>query len=271
MADTDSGMKRFLYALVPSLALIAGLAAGLFYTWELDPMERQDTGPSSLYVDDKIAYLALIGDLYGYDQDLDQARERLAAIGIDPAGPDVVGYIEQYLDDGGSIETVRNLAHLARDLGASGGVLLVFGSEPEPSPTPVAPQSNTPEANTPTVTPVMTAVPRFALIEKAALCADTGQAGQVQVIVQDATGKGLAGVQVLAAWAVGQDQFFTGMRPQKGQGYADFAMSPDVAYDISLADYGGDVAQQLTSAITGRTCPTTTIALNWRLVFQQEP
>lgn len=260
-------MRRATLALLV-LATAAGLAGGLFYTWMLDPVEYYDTAPDSLHIQDKFIYLALIGDLYAYEGDLARAEARLAELEVEADGPVLAGLIEQYLDGGGRPEEVRNLARLAEALGASGGVLLVFASVPSPTPgfTPTAP---TRPGSSPSPPPSATPAPSFRLVEKTATCAGPGQSGLIAVWVQDGQGNELAGVEIVVSWATGQDRFLTGLRPEKGAGYADFAMSPKIEYDVALEGFRGDVAYGLTSDLAPDTCPAGTTALNWRLTFQQ--
>ncbi len=262
-------MKRATWALIAGLATAIGLASGLFYTWMLDPVEYYDTAPDTLYIKDKLIYLALIGDLYAHDQDLAQAKARLAELGVKADGSTLAGLVEQYLDGGGRPEQVRNLARLAEDLGASGGVLLVFGPVPTPSPAFTPPTTVTLPAASAIPLPSATPAPTFRLVEQTAVCADPGLPGKIVVWVQDGQGQQLPGVQVVAAWATGEDLFFTGLRPERGSGYADFQMTPRVQYDVALADFQGDAAQGLGPGLGPGTCPTETIALDWHLTFQQ--
>ena len=251
------------------VATAAGLAGGLFYTWVLDPVQLGNSTPDSLRSQAKVVYLALFGDLYACERDMEQARARLAELDIEADGPVLTGFIEQYLDGGGRPEDVRHLAHLTEALGASGGVLSVFASAATPSPgwTPTTrPQPGV----SPTPAPSATPAPSFRLVEKTAICANPGRTGQIAIWVQDIQGKELAGIEIVVSWPTGQDRFFTGLRPAQGTGYADFSMSPNVEYEVALADYKGDVAQGLTSSLPPGTCPTGTMALNWRLVFEKK-
>lgn len=263
-------MKGAIWALLIGLALVVGLAGGLLYTWLVDPVEYYDAAPDTLYDEDKLVYLALIGDLYVYEGDLAATEARLAELGVENDGQALADLMERYLDRGGQPEAVRNLAQLAEDLGASGGVLLVFGPLPTPSPlatTPAVPQLQA----TPTIFPSATPAPRYRLIEQTAVCAEPGAAGKILVWVKDEGGKGLAGVGLVASWASGEDRSTTGLRPNIGAGYADFEMSPEIEYEVSLASLDGDVAQGLTSELAPGLCPTSTIALDWRVTFQQLP
>lgn len=262
-------MKRAAPAVL-LLALAVGIAGGLGYAWLLDPIESYESTPDALRLEDKYVYLALIGDLYSAGGDLARAESGLAAIGIEADGPVLAGLIESYLDAGGRPDDVRGLARLAEASGASGGVLKVFFLEPTASPEPTA--SATPEqVPSPTPWPTLTPAMTFALAEQTAICAEPGKQGSIRVWVRDVEGNGMPGVEVVVTWSTGQDRFFTGLRPQEGKGYADFAMTPQVEYEVALAGFRGDTAQGLSSALSAGVCPTDTIALDWRLAFEQVP
>ncbi len=252
------------------VTVAAGVAGGLYYAWVLDPIQDYDATPDTLQPQDRFVYLALIGDLYIYEDDLSQAEARLEALGIQADGSVLAGLIEEYLDGGGRPEEVRNLARLAEVLGASGGILLVFASVPAPSPEVALRLSPQPEASQ-TPAPTSTAAPSFRLVEQTAVCAQPGQPGQIAVSVWDPEGNGLSGVEIVVSWATGQDHFMTGLRPEQGAGYADFQMAPQTQYEVSLAGFRGDVAQGLTSDLSPGLCPTGTVGLDWRVTFQEVP
>lgn len=265
-------MKR-IAPVVFFLAAAAGLAGGLYYTWMVEPVEYYDTWPETLRSRDKALYLALIGDLYAQEGDLSRAEARLAELDVAADGPTLAGFIEVYLDGGGRPEEVRSLAHLAEALGASGGVLLVFAAEPTAAPpsTAAVAASLRPvaAATEPVVSP--TPAPSFELVEKTALCASPGQAGHIGVWAQDAQGQPLAGIKVVVSWPAGQDRFYTGLRPERGAGYADFEMAPAIVYEVYLADYKGDAAQELTADLPPGLCQAGVEAIDWWLTFQQSP
>jgi len=263
-------MKRAVVPVVLLLALALGTAMGLGYTWILEPIESYESAPEALRLKDKYVYLAIIGDLYHKEGDLARAESRLAAVGIEAEGPVLAAMLEDYLNAGGRPEGVRNLARLAETLGASGGVLSVFALEPTATLEPTS--TATPEEVTPpTAMPTLTPAPTFLLTEQTAICAEPGKPGSILIWVGDAGGTGLPGVEVVVTWNTGQDRFFTGLRPEKGQGYADFEMAPEVEYDVSLASYRGDTAQGLSSDLTPGVCPTDTLAIDWRIAFERVP
>lgn len=269
-------MKRPTLGVLVLAMLALGVAGGLYYAWMIDPVDSYRTSPDVLRAEDKLRYLTLVGDLYGCQQDWEATQARLQALGIAADGPALAHLIEQYLDSGGRPEDVRPLAQLASDLGASGGVLRVFGALPTSTPRIAASPTAAPTVPAqPTASPTPfsppTPMPRFEIVEQTALCAAPGRNGQIAVWVQDAQGRPLPGMEIVVFWPAGQDRFFTGLRPKVGAGYADFEMSPDTEYAVSLASFPGDTAEKLTPVLPPNTCPTDTLALDWRLVFQREP
>ncbi len=111
----------------------------------------------------------------------------------------------------------------------------------------------------------------FRLVERTSTCAPAGRPGTIVVRVRDAEGTGMAGVEVAASWATGQDRFYTGLRPELGPGYADLQMSPGVEYEVSVADARSDVARGLSPELTTGVCPTSSLSLDWQVVFQLAP
>jgi hypothetical protein len=262
-------MKQRAIALLAILATVAGVAGGLYYAWMVAPVEYYDSAPADLDTQDKLVYLAIVGDLYAQEGDMEQARLRLSELEIEPDGQGLANLIEQYLDGGGQPEDVRNLAQLARDLGAHGGVLLVFDAAATPTPeaSPVAQTEAAPTLLPPTPIPE----PEFRLVEQTQLCADPGEPGTIAVWVRDTQGGQVPGVQVVVSWPQGQDRFFTGLRPAIGAGYADFQMKLDTEYEVTLAGFRGEGADRLTADLAPGLCPTGTLAADWHLTFETLP
>ena len=260
-------MRRAVLVLL-LLVMAAGVSGGLLYTWVLEPVEAYESAPDGLCDRDKLLYLTLIGDLYSYEDDLEEAKARLAMLGVEADGSTLANYIEAHLDGDGRLEEVRNLAHLAQDLGAYGGVLAVFVAEstPSPAPSPTAPEEAT---ASPTPPPSPTPVPSFRLVEQTALCAEAGEPGKISVWIQGVQGDPLAGMEVVVSWANGQDRFFTGLKPEESAGYGDFEMAAGIEYEVSLAGFRGDVVQELTADLQPGFCQEGVNAVDWRLVFQE--
>jgi hypothetical protein len=71
------------------------------------------------------------------------------------------------------------------------------------------------------------------------------------VRVLDAAGQGVPGVEVLVVWDTGEDRFYTGLKPELGSGYGDFAMTEGVQYTVRLAEAGALVTGLQAQNCTG--------------------
>jgi len=77
----------------------------------------------------------------------------------------------------------------------------------------------------------------------------------------------MAGMKILITWEGGEEQFFTGLKPELGNGYADYVMTPETQYTVQLA-VGSDVPAGLT-APTCQTPSGETFAGGVKLTFQR--
>lgn len=254
-------------ALLTLLGFLLGLAAGLVYSWVLNPVEYTDTAPASLRQDFKEDYLSLIASAYMATGDLNRARSRLAVLGMS-ASPEELSRLAQSRLAAGQPETeAQALAQLAA----------VLGERPAPpiqSPSPTMERSTSPSMTpspSPTIRPTPTPSPTpgapFTLLEQDLVCDPNLPAALIQVIIQNAAGDGVPGEEILVVWDNGQDRFFTGLKPELGAGYADFTMEPPTIYSLQLA-YGDDPVTGIRAEEcideSGDAYPG-----SWLLIFQQ--
>ena len=266
------------------LALLAGIGLGLVYSWYLSPVTYVDASPSILRADFKDQYRIVIAASYASTHNLDRARVRLELLGdVDPVG-ELSAQAQRMLAAGEPFDKASPLAQLATDL--KQGV----ASVPTPTPFTVlnTPQSNTiilaTETQTeevevveqtltpfPTVlfeqtpiTPVVaaTSTPRptftpipgpgapFALVGQDTVCTPGSQAGLLQFILMDARRKQVAGIEIIVTWSQGEDRFFTGFKPELGNGYADFIMEADTVYSVRVLAGGTFVSDIVTPVCT---------------------
>lgn len=73
---------RFLYFIV---AILAGLAAGLIYGWEVSPARYAGASPDRLRMDYKTDIVLMTAELYQAEEDSEAAISRLAFVGDAPA------------------------------------------------------------------------------------------------------------------------------------------------------------------------------------------
>jgi hypothetical protein len=167
---------------------------------------------------------------------------------------------------GDSFENVRNVAQLASDIkqGAVSFPVQITSTQSAPTPvratqtslpaeTPVG-QTNTTVATvvetpfllvTSTPRPTQTPQPRpikpFALVGQDAVCDTSFPEGLLQVMLMDSHRRQMAGIQIVVTWNGGEDGFYTGFKPEVGDGYADFQMEAGITYSVRVANSGTTV------------------------------
>jgi hypothetical protein len=85
----------------------------------------------------------------------------------------------------------------------------------------------------------------------------------LSVVVYDAQGDPLPNVELLIRWPEGEDRFFTGLKPEQGAGYADYALTAGQSYQVGIVGIESDVAQD----IVVDACADGALA-SWELVFR---
>ncbi len=250
------------------LGALIGIAAGLFYSWTINPVEYVDAAPASLRASFKEDYLSLIAASYDYSSDLQRARARLADLQLEDPASALSRLAQNRLAAGRPQAEVLALAQLAAVLGERPAPLTSPGVEQPATTTPApSPTATATATRTPTQAPSPTPGAPYTLREQNEVCdSDLGEA-QLQIIVLDASGDGIPGVELQVISDVGQDRFYTGLKPELGPGYADFTMQPGVTYSLQLS--GGR------SPISGLTAPDCTASDGssypgaWLLTFEQ--
>jgi hypothetical protein len=84
------------------------------------------------------------------------------------------------------------------------------------------------------------------------------------VTVVDRAGEQLPNVELLVRWDGGDDRFVTGLKPEVGPGYADFAMQKGVTYQLTVIGAESDVAQ----GMVADTCESTGALASWQVRYQ---
>ena len=276
---TQRGPGVLLIALFVGVA--TGLALGLTLTWVVWPVQYYDTDPVDLRLEHKEDYIALVGAAYAVDGDLARAEARLDKLEEKDIGSVVVRLAERCLQEGRDVEETRGLAKLADALGVSTSAMLVYIATPTPLPTftpegpSVALGPPPPMVPTPTLPATdelsdTTTAPEavFHLLEKRRFCEGQG-GGRILVYVRDEEEQGLPNVRITISWLEGEDEFFTGLKPEEDLGYADFAMQQGIMYNLIIA--GAEGIDGLNTEFSAADCPKTEqpVPSSWRLVFQR--
>ncbi len=258
-------MKKILDSWHLLVGIILGLGLGLLISWVISPVELSDAPPSLLRTDFKDGYRALIASAYEATGDPERTKERLATLN----DPDLIGALESQaeraLSNGDSPESLEALVSLASALQGESSVIqptntpIPFRTQTPTLPTqtgtpPTSTATSTPEAATATLTPVPinTRTPRattvasltpgapYILATQDEVCSTNISEGLLMVYVSDSSKKAVAGAEIIIEWDGNEEHFFTGLKPELGNGYADFAMDENKSYSLRLA--AGSVA-----------------------------
>ena len=93
------------------------------------------------------------------------------------------------------------------------------------------------------------------------------ESARVEVVVTDGLGEGVPGVVVWLVWPGGAQRAVTGLKPDKGLGYADFGA--DVGQTYSLG--AGELGVALVDRLGIESCssePGDDLMRSWRIVLQ---
>jgi len=276
------------------IGFIIGLGLGLFYTWQIDPVVVRNTAPADLRPEDKQLYIIAAAREYNASGDLQRAVTRL--LEVEPAqnpfelAADTACQLIRsgQVNDLDAIEVVRNLRAIYEPQGYLATCDTTFANTPVPVtiivPTPTA-------TYTPSITPVATKTPT-APVESAPLntpiprstslapqtdttfreafvepFCDAAISGIIEIYVRDVDSLGLPGVAVEVSWGTRQSQtFYTGLKPERGDDYADFKMEANETYRVRVLN-GGQISRELIPT----PCDAVGTLTSYRVVLQRFP
>ncbi len=243
------------------LGLAIGLGLGLVYTWMIAPVVEFDTAPAQLSREARTDYLIAISLAYRADADLRRAVDRLLELGL-PGDPfqaladTACEIFRQGVDTNSKRNAIEAMIALYSPQGRTGcadasNLFTIARATPTPFPTviPVTPSLTPPPSKTPvlftpppsitppTAAPLPTATPLPQaddyLIANIQTFCSTELAGVIEVYVQSG-GRDVPGVTIRVTWGGGSDEFLTGLKPERGVGYADFQMEANRAYTVEI-------------------------------------
>lgn len=276
-------------ALLVMLGLLIGTAVGLYISWGLWPLEDYASTPAQVkreYIPD---YMVLIAERYMFDGDLPAAKARLSELGVPEPAQAVADLAGQYIREGREVGKIRALAQLAYGLGtATSGLAIYINPAGVPTATPTSPPSPT-AVSSPTFTPIPAETPAvptsapaasptpvpsptagrlvFWLTERRRICGQGEGPGRIEIFVKDDEGQPYPNVAVELAWADGQETMYTGLKPERGLGYADFRLEDRAqAYAVQLAG-SEERVEGLTGDPRAAGCPPGAGYVSWQLTF----
>jgi hypothetical protein len=280
------GRTRTLVTFFVSLAV--GLIGGLVFAWFISPVEYTGVEPAELKAEFRPIYLQLVSESFAFENDWTRARFRLDVLRDPNVAQQIVQVTERAIAEGRSAPMLRALSKLSDRLGKRTAAMIVYLATPVPTvarvvtPTPLVPPTPVPTAtpsptfvlpDTPTPLPTFTPTPLpppvYLLIGRERIC-EPGSS-QVRVLLEDEKGKGLAGIEVWITWENGADRLVTGLKPEKGAGYGDFDMQPNIAYAIAVAESALPVVTGIRTEQCPSSEPTQTVFASWQLTFRPVP
>lgn len=271
------------------IGLLLGLGGGLFYAWQLAPIEEFNTQPYQLLEADKAHYLVAIMMSYAGDPNLNKTIDRLIELNL---GDDPIGAVAEmsckmaqqgYLDSDSGLTALRNMKTFYQLQGRTScaDTLIPDRVAPQivelqaatPTPTLIPPPSKTPVPQLAVATVTRQVVPtsppqrEFEGSIAGTFC-DVELAGFIEVFVQDASGQGLSGEMVRVRWDGGQSRFFTGLMPERGPSYADYQMEAGKGYTIDMPGFSDPISTPL-NAEPCFTAANEESIKSYRVVFRQ--
>jgi hypothetical protein len=244
-------MNRFTPGLI--LVLLAGFGIGLAYSWLISPLRVFDSEPVALRMDFKDHYRSAIAASYAATGNLPRAQVRLSLLGdadpIEALNAQAQRAIAN-VPNADSPQQADQLAALALALEHGASPIAGMpssteaGNDASTKTPPQSPDIPTDTALPTTQSPAPTLGAPFELVNRETVCDPSLPGGLLQVVVFDSSGRQLAGIRIIITWDTGEERFFTGLKPELGNGYADYIMTPNTIYSLQLAQ-GSDVATDL--------------------------
>ncbi len=238
-------------------SLTAGFVMGLVIAWGLWPVQFAEADPVDLRATYKEDYVRMISAAYQVNGNLALAQQRMIQLGMGNAVPVINGLVTRDRQTGIVSRSTTALAGLAAALNAPQAAPKATTASSESGPTPA--------------TIATLPIPTFVLVERSPLTCQDQPGAVIKVYVRDARGKDLPNVAVEVRWASGDETLYTGLKPERGVGYADLQAAPGT-YTLTILNATSPAVTGLTIAQPPADCKSDRGASprGWKLVFQQQ-
>lgn len=259
-----------------ALSLIAGLLLGISVTRIQGPLQRGNAEPWQLRAEDRQHYMMAIALEHDHSGDTYAALDKLIALrpAQDPWQALAAAACELgsrgYLRSPSGIRAMRSAVRLYASQGregcaeqllpaeatesadateaASGPQAAHVSDDPRPSPLPTKRPLRQTFLATPTRRPAEPGAEarRFALLSVRSFC-DLARPALIETRVVDYIGRGIPGQPIRVRWGNQEDLFFSGLKVEHGDAYADFQMEEDIDYSIEMAGARDPAASSLST------------------------
>lgn len=269
-----------------------GITLGLLYAWQVAPIEEFDTEAYQLRPEDKNHFVVAIMLEYQQSSDLGRAVGKLVDLKLSDDPIQAVANVAcelartGYVDSTSGLNAVRAMKTFYQLQGRSGCAdtyIPDISSESQvvevivPTNTPTIPpppsKTPTPDLGQVSATPPVRIVPTIAPQRDfegtiASTFCDPQISGLIEVFVVQLNGDGIPGEVVRVRWDDGDDSFVTGLKPERGDSYADFQMQDGLGYIIDMPGLSDPIA----SPLVAEPCFTENgdeATKSYRVVFRQ--
>jgi hypothetical protein len=280
-------MERRHFVSSVAFGFLLGLGSILLYAWVLAPVDFSNANIVDLRDLHKDDYIRMIAAEYMLDGDFVLTKRQLTLLGesdtnarvfdlaraeSNPLRQQALIRLYLHLQNPTLVAKATNIPTL-RPIGTA--TLTPRSPRPATTATPIVVPTFTPTRIRPTPEPTLippTAFPNpgaplFRLAEKQALTCREVDESSIQVIVRDTDGNDLAGIAVQVAWATGHDSFYTGVKPERGVGFADYAADPGT-YSVRLFENArSEVIEGLQIDPAPFECAGSSNTRGWKLIF----
>lgn len=246
-----------------ALSLITGLLLGISITRIQGPLPQGQAEPWQLRAEDRQHYMMAIALEQAHSGDTLRALDKLIALrpAQDPWGALAAAACELgsrgYLRSPSGIRALRSAVSLYKAQGragcaeqllppeatetadaseaASAPQIAPASDDPRPTPPPTKRPLRQTVVATPTSRPAEPGAQErsFAVLSVRSFC-DLARPALIEAHVVDYIGRGIPGQPIRVRWGNQADLFFSGLKIEYGDSYADFQMAPDIDYAIEM-------------------------------------
>ena len=215
------------------LGLTLGFIFGIYYAWKINPVDPTEAIPSELQPQYQVELRTLISLAYVNTGNISRAMRRLGTLSDEDAAQSLKALAEQLLSEGRPEEEVLAVAQLAAAISDSSN----SKTTPENAKASATFTSSPIEiaSHTPAPTQSSTPIPTYQLRSREKVCNHAFGIPLIQVLVYNASGDPVPGIEVFIYWDQGEDHFFTGLKPEISDGYGDFTMKEGFTYTIQIS------------------------------------
>jgi hypothetical protein len=251
------------------IGLALGLAGGLYYAWNIDPVQYYDNVPDQMAPRYRSRWIRMVAFAYGHTGNLRRAEVQLRHLSDKEIRQELVEALDAAVEDGLPTTALTRMATLAKQYGAKSPAISIYTESGDPlvaatpetpvvptaTPMPPTPSStSTPIPPLPTPSPTLdpaefsiapTATPlapSYVITEVVRSCLPKPRIAisltqQISVTDRDTSRLeivGMPNVEIWLLWSEGADRAITGLHPRQGLGYADFLIEPMTTYNLYI-------------------------------------